>query len=255
MKKWIDLNCDLGESYGRFKVGNDEGIMPYITSCNIACGFHGGDPLTIIKTILLATKYNVQVGAHPGFPDLQGFGRRPMKMSADELSACVKYQVAALKSLSESNGIALKHVKPHGALYNVASKDLEFAKVLIEAVKAIDTTLIFVGPSMNVMQDYATSIGVKYASEVFADRHYNEDLTLVSRTESNAMITDDKEAEQQVLDMVVNNEVTTVTGKVKSIKADTICLHGDQPDAVQFAKTLNQALTNKGLTLKAHAEE
>ncbi len=254
MKK-IDLNCDLGESYGRFKIGNDEGIMPYITSCNIACGFHSGDPLTIVKTINLAAKYGVQIGAHPSYPDLQGFGRRPMNMSNEELEACVKYQIAALKSLSESLGQRLKHVKPHGALYNAAAKDLSIARVLISAVKDLDAGLVFVGPAMNEMSAFAASLDVKYASEVFADRRYNDDLTLVNRSHAEAMIINPDDAKKQVLDMCVRNEVTTLSGQQKKIVADTICLHGDQPDAVLFTTTLRQALLDQGLELKAYAND
>lgn len=253
--KRIDLNCDLGESYGRFQVGNDEAIMPYITSCNIACGFHGGDPVTIVKTIELAADHDVQIGAHPSFPDLQGFGRREMVMSAEELAACVKYQVMAVKGLTEAAGQKLKHVKPHGALYNAAAKDLAIAKTLISTVFAIDSELVFVGPAMNKMKDYAEQLGQRYASEVFADRRYNDDLTLVSRGLPEAMITEEEEAEQQVVQMALDQKVTTVSGAIKVIAADTICLHGDQPDAVFFAKRISAALVNGGLTIKAHADD
>ena len=253
--KRVDLNCDLGESFGRSKVGNDEGVMPYITSCNIACGFHGGDPLTIINTIDLAARHGVQIGAHPSYPDLQGFGRRPIDMSKEELEACVKYQIAALKSLSESLGQRLVHVKPHGALYNAAAKDLSIAQVLISAVRDIDADLVYVGPAMNEMSAFAASLGVKYASEVFADRRYNDDLTLVNRSHTEAMITDVDDAKHQVMDMCMKHEVETLAGERKKIVADTICLHGDQPDAVVFARTLRHALLDQGLQLKAHADD
>ncbi|MEQ9297215.1 MAG: 5-oxoprolinase subunit PxpA [Cyclobacteriaceae bacterium] len=253
--KRIDLNCDLGESYGRFKVGNDEAIMPYITSCNIACGFHGGDPVTIVKTIDLAASHGVQIGAHPSFPDLQGFGRREMVMSNEELSACVKYQVMALKGLTEAVGQKLRHVKPHGALYNAAAKDLAIAKTLISTVFSLDPELVFVGPAMNAMRGFARDLGQKYASEVFADRRYNDNLTLVSRALPEAMITDEEEAERQVLQMALDQKVTTVTGVEKDITAETICLHGDQPNAVNFARRIRTALIEQGLTIKAHADD
>ncbi len=253
--KRIDLNCDLGESYGRFQIGNDEAIMPYITSCNIACGFHGGDPLTIVKTIELAAGHGVQIGAHPSFPDLQGFGRREMVMSAEELTACIKYQVMAVKGLTEAAGQRLKHVKPHGALYNAAAKDIAIAKTLISTVFAIDPELVFVGPAMNKMKDYARQLGQKYASEVFADRLYNDDLTLVNRALPEAMITEEQEAERQVVQMALDQKVTTISGAVKAISADTICLHGDQSSAVLFAKRISAALLKEGLTIKAHADD
>lgn len=253
--KQIDLNCDLGESYGRFKVGNDEAIMPYITSCNIACGFHGGDPRTIVNTVNLAATHGVQIGAHPSYPDLQGFGRRAMTMSSDELVACVKYQILAVKGLTELAGVTLKHVKPHGALYNAAAKDLDIAKTIISTVYAIDPKLVFVGPAMNVMKEYAQSIGLKYVSEVFADRRYNDDLTLVNRAHPEAMIIDEEAAERQVLQMVSQQTVSTISGSIKPILAETICLHGDQPNAVSFAKSINSALSNKGISIKAYAHD
>lgn len=253
--KNIDLNCDLGESYGRFQIGNDEAIMPYISSCNIACGYHGGDPLTIVKTIELAARHGVQIGAHPSYPDLQGFGRRDMKLSAEELSAAIKYQVMAVKGLTEAAGQQLMHVKPHGALYNAAAKDAELARTVIDTIYSIDPTLILVGPAMNPMRDYALSIGLRYAAEAFADRRYTDDLTLVSRTHPEAMITDDQEAQRQVIDMVLHEKITTVSGTTQNIIADTICLHGDQPNAVAFAQNISKALFLAGVSIQPYAYE
>lgn len=254
MKKYsIDLNCDLGESFGNFKVGNDEAIMPYISSCNIACGYHGGDPSTIEKTIALATKYKVSIGAHPSFPDLQGFGRRYMDVSIRDLTSMVKYQVAALKGMVESAKKRLIHVKAHGALYNAASENDEMAWAFIKAVAAIDNKLIIVGPPVGNMRNISADMGLRYVVEGFSDRNYRPDLTLVSRSREDGMITDSKAAVRQVMGMVVEGKIRDHIGGIHLLQPDTICIHGDQPNAVTFAKTIHAALKDEGYEIKSFA--
>ena len=247
MKKFIDLNCDMGESYYDKKIGNDEKILPYITSCNIACGFHGGDSETISKTILLAIKNNVKIGAHPSFHDIEGFGRRKYNLKKKELESILLYQISALKGMVESFGAKLNHVKPHGALYNMASIDLEIAEIIVSTIKKIDTNLILYGPSMNKWKELSESNGIKYLSEVFSDRNYNDDLTLVDRNLNNAMITDPDISLNHINSMIDLGKVKTISGKLEDIELDTICIHGDQPNALLFARTIYNDLNSKGL--------
>jgi len=235
----IDLNCDMGESYGDNIVGNDEAVMPYITSANIACGFHGGDPLTIEKTIRLALKYGVAIGAHPGYNDLKNFGRQPMILSPDELRASILYQVGALKSMTETLGGKLRHVKPHGAMYNSAASDFDMAMVIAKAVRDIDSSLILVGLSQSELINAAKKVGLAHASEVFADRAYNDDGSLVSRNLPGAVIHDTKVMIDRVIRMVKESVVETVNGKIIPIQADTICVHGDNAVAVEFCAAIS----------------
>lgn len=243
----VDLNCDMGESYGRFQIGNDDEVMKHITSCNIACGYHGGDPLTIRKTILSALKNGVKIGAHPSFPDLQGFGRRKMEIPSGELEAMILYQIAALKGMTEAEGGQLVHVKPHGVLYNMAATDEKLAEVIVRAVRMIDETLILFGPPASKMSEVAVQFGLNYKNEVFADRNYNDDLSLVNRQQKDALITNVNQMFQHVLNMVGQRLVKTVTGKMKSISADTICIHGDQPGAGKIAAYLKMKLIENGI--------
>lgn len=247
MKK-VDINCDMGESYGRFVVGNDKAIMPYISSCNIACGFHGGDPLTIENTIKLALEYNVKIGAHPSYPDLSGFGRRAMHIHQDELKAVLIYQICALKGMTEALGGKLHHVKPHGALYNAACNDDMVAAILCKCVKNIDPDLLIYGSGEN-WKNIAEASNIGFVSEVFADRNYNDDLTLVSRTESHAIITDIEESVDRIRKIIFEKTVSTINGKQFSIDAETICIHGDEPDSVALAKRLNQSLIQDDINI------
>lgn len=247
----IDLNCDLGESYGRFSIGNDTEIMPYISSCNIACGFHAGDPLTIKKTIALALKHRVKIGAHPSFPDLQGFGRRKMNVPQEELLALMQFQIGAMKSMVEIQGGQLHHVKPHGALYNMAAEDPDIAQVIVNAVQSVDENLFLVGPAENAMARIAQQHGISYIAECFADRRYTDDLKLVGRDHLKAMIEDPQEAVRQVLDIVLRQQVSTIDGTVKKITAQTVCIHGDQPKAVDFAKQLHASLVGHDVEIGA----
>ena len=245
----VDLNCDMGESFGAWKMGNDAELMKYVSSVNIACGFHAGDAATIRQTIKLAIERDVAIGAHPSFPDLQGFGRRSMALSAEEVFDVVLYQVAAVKGICNAIGASLHHVKPHGALYNQAARDPKLAKAICKAVCAIDTGLILYGLSGSHLISEAKKGGLVAASEVFADRTYREDGSLTPRTESNALIGETEEAVSQVIQMIRERSVTTTTGDNVSIIAETICIHGDGQHAVEFAKTINQQLQESGITI------
>ncbi len=238
----IDINCDLGEWYGQRNLAIEKAIMPYISSCNIACGFHSGDPLTIEKTILLALEHNVKIGAHPSYPDLQGFGRRNMSLSKDELIACVRYQVSALKGMVEALGGKLHHVKPHGALFNVAAKDKMSAEAIGEAISSIDNSLIWYGLSGSLIEQVAQNYQLIFWHEVFADRKYEDDLSLRSRDLEGAVLHDSKIVVQQVKDFIDKNEVTTYNGLQKTIQADTICIHSDTSGAVELAKGIFKAV-------------
>ena len=242
MTKKIDINCDMGESYYDKKIGNDSKIMPYITSCNIACGFHGGDPNTIKKTIELAIKYDVKIGAHPSFFDLEGFGRRKFDLELNELESIILYQVSALKGITESLGSKLHHVKAHGALYNMACKDDKIARTIVKAVKKLDANLKIYGPSGMKWKIISENNDIKYISEVFSDRNYNDNLTLVDRNKENAMITDSNKALEHILLILNKGKVLTINGNLKKINAETICIHGDQPNALEFAKKIYRSI-------------
>lgn len=251
--KTIDINCDMGESYGRFLIGNDKEIMPYISSCNIACGFHGGDPLTINNTIILALQNNVKVGAHPSYPDLLGFGRRAFNIHQDELMAVLLYQISSVKGMTEALGGKLHHVKPHGALYNAACKDDMIAAIICKCIKRIDPQLFVYGSGTN-WKKIAEDGGIMFVSEVFADRNYNDDLSLVSRSEENALIQNINESIEHAKQMVTQKQVRTINNNLKSIEAETICIHGDEPGAATVAKMLNENLTEAGFVIAAPSE-
>ncbi len=245
----VDINCDMGESYGKKIIGNDDNIMPYISSANIACGFHGGDPLTIEKTIRLALKFGVGIGAHPGYNDLEGFGRRPMSLTNSEMRASILYQVGALKSMTEVLGGKLLHVKPHGALYNEASKNIEIARVLASTIKEIDSSLVLICMSQSQMINAAREAGLRYSSEVFADRGYEDDGSLVSRDKAGAVLHDTNMVIERVLRMITDKVVESVNGKIIPINADTICIHGDNNDAPAFVKGLAEVLKSNGIKI------
>ena len=238
MTKKIDINCDMGESYYDKRIGNDSKIIPYISSCNIACGFHGGDPLTIRKTIELAIKNNVKIGAHPSYFDLEGFGRRKITLDSDELESIILYQVSALKGITESYGIKLHHVKTHGALYNMASIDNNIAETIVQTIKKIDPELKLYGPSKMKWKEISEKHNIKYISEVFSDRNYNDDLSLVDRHNKNSMITDISDCIEHLSRIINQGKVKTINNKLIDIDVDTVCIHGDQPNAFIFAKTI-----------------
>jgi UPF0271 protein len=247
----IDLNCDMGEAFGNYLMPNDDILMDYITSANIACGLHAGDPEVMQHTVAIAIKKGVAIGAHPGLPDLQGFGRRDMKISANEAYQMTVYQVGALYGFVKAAGGKLHHVKAHGALYNMAAKDAGLAKAIVQAVHDFDATLILYALAGSEMVEAAKKIGIVTASEVFADRTYQDDGSLTPRSQSNAMITDEQQSIDQVLMMVNHQQVISANKKTIPLKAETLCLHGDGAHAVEFAKTINQKLKSQGITIKA----
>ena len=247
----IDLNCDMGESFGAWKMGNDAEIMDQISSANVACGFHAGDPTTMRKTVELAISRNVAVGAHPGYPDLQGFGRRSMSLKPEEIFDIVLYQISALKGVCESLGGRLAHVKPHGALYNQAAKDAALADAIARAVQKCDPSLVLFGLSGSYSVIEAEKLGLRTASEVFADRTYQPDGSLTPRTRDNALIETREQAIAQVLQMIGSQTVTAVDGTVVKLKADTICIHGDGPNALEFAAAIRTALAAANIAVRA----
>ena len=240
--KNIDINSDLGESFGAYTMGNDAEVLRYVTSANIACGFHASDPLTMQKAVRLAKEAGVKIGAHPGYPDLVGFGRRELKVSPAELKAMVIYQVGALQAVCKAEGTKLHHVKPHGAMYNMAAKDEKLADAIAEAVVAVDGSLTLMGLSGSCMKAAAEKHGLAFAAEVFADRAYEDDGSLVSRTKPGAMIEDEDLAIRRMLHLLETGTIESGNGKEIRLEADTICVHGDSPKAVLFAKKLREAL-------------
>ena len=238
----IDLNCDMGEG-----CGNDAELMKYISSANIACGFHAGNAETMRTTVRLAMEHDVAIGAHPGYPDPENFGRLAMKLSPKEVFEMVSEQIQALDQLCREAGGVLKHVKPHGALYNQAAKDAELAATIAESVFRFDTKLILYGLSGSFLISEAEKAGLRSASEVFADRTYQPDGSLTSRSLSNALITDDALAVAQALEMIRSQTVTAVTGEKVKIVADTLCIHGDGDHAVDFATAIRKSLAENGV--------
>lgn len=233
----VDINCDLGENYGKRSPNQDALIMPYISSCNIACGFHSGDPVTITKTIELAKQHNVLIGAHPSFPDLQGFGRRYMEMSQQEVKAMVLYQIAALKGMVEAQGLKLHHVKPHGALYNTCAINTSYALAIIDAVEEIDASLKIYGLADSMFGQLANSRDISFCHEVFIDRAYEDNLQLRNRRYLDAVLSHDDAIKQLEL-FVAKRAVRTVSDSIKSLSIDSICIHSDTPDAVEIAKSI-----------------
>ncbi len=253
MTKRIDLNCDMGESFGAWKKGVDEEIMPFITSANIACGFHGGDPDIMRKTVECAARHGVGVGAHPGYPDLSGFGRREMNVSAREARNFVLYQIGALAAFAHPAGARLTHVKAHGALYNQAARDPNLAQALAAAVKEFDPSLIFVGMAGSELIRAGEREGLRVAHEVFADRTYQPDGSLTSRKLPNALIRDAEEAARRVIRMVTEGKVRAENGEDIFVRADTVCIHGDSPVALEFAKTIRRRLQEQGIETQSMA--
>ncbi|TWT24899.1 LamB/YcsF family protein [Planomicrobium sp. CPCC 101110] len=243
----VDLNCDMGESFGAYTMGHDADILDYVTSANIACGFHAGDPATMRKTVQLALDKNVGIGAHPGLQDLVGFGRRNMAISPQEAYDLTLYQIGALSGFVQAEGGRLQHVKAHGALYNMAAKNASLSEAIAEAVYKIDPELVLFGLSGSEIIKAGRNIGLRTASEVFSDRTYQPDATLTPRTQSNALITDPNTAISQVVRMVKENKVQTVENEDIEIQADTICIHGDGATALDFAVEISKTLRGTGI--------
>lgn len=245
MRKSIDLNCDMGEGYD-----TDALIMPYISSVNIACGYHAGDESTIQQTIELALKQNVAIGAHPSYPDKENFGRKEMDMNLDEVFSVVFIQIQLVKSIAEKMGTKIHHVKPHGALYNAAAVKPELASAIVRAIKSIDENLILYGLPNSELEKAALKNGVGFAAEVFSDRTYTDEGMLTPRTDPNAMIVDAESAIHQVFQMIKQGTVLSTNKKIIQIKADTICIHGDGQHAVEFAEKINVSLSNNNILIQ-----
>jgi len=247
--KRIDLNWDMGESYGAWKMGADAEVMPHISSANIACGFHGGDPATIRKTVRLAIDHGVTIGAHPSLPDIQGFGRSVMKISPQEMYDLVVYQAGAVEGFARAAGSRLHHIKCHGALYNMAANDEGLSDAMARAAKDLGAMLYVLSKSKNY--EVAKRLGVRVCGEVFADRGYSDDGTLAPRDKPGGMVEDPDQAVAQALAMVEEGYVTSLSVKRVPVAADTLCLHGDQPGAAAFARALRKAFAERNITVAA----
>jgi UPF0271 protein len=250
MKTSIDLNCDMGESFGPWTMGTDEALLDSITSASIACGFHAGDPGTMRRTVQLALARGVAVGAHPGLPDLVGFGRREMAITPEEAYSLTVYQIGALMAFVRAEGGTMQHVKPHGALYNMAAQRAELAEAIASAVHDVDPTLILVGLAGSQLIRAAERAGLRTAGEAFADRRYQADGSLMQRSRSHAVITDPAEAVAQVVEIVGSGRVIDVEGGHLAINAETICIHSDTPGAAEFARQVRARLEAEGIEVK-----
>ncbi|HEX8042686.1 5-oxoprolinase subunit PxpA [Candidatus Deferrimicrobium sp.] len=247
----IDLNCDMGEGFGRYDIGQDAELMPLISSANVACGFHASDPSTMHRTVKLAKEYDVAIGAHPSFPDLVGFGRREMAASPAEIRDDVMYQVGALLAFCKAEGVPLRHVKPHGALYNLAARDHHVAMAIAAAVHSVDPALYLVGLCGSAMEAAAGEAELKFAGEAFADRQYRKDRRLVSRREHGAVLADPEVVAERVVRMVRDGEVTAVDGTGISIDPKTVCVHGDTPGAVALLRAIRRRLEGEKIGVKS----
>ena len=247
----VDLNSDLGESFGSWTMGHDEALMTSITSANIACGFHAGDPSVMRRTIRLAKRHGVAVGAHPGFPDLVGFGRREMQLATGEVEDLVLYQLAALAGVAAAEGVRLQHVKAHGALYNMAARDGALAKAIARAVAAFDRTLVLLGLPNSALLREGEAAGLRVAAEVFADRSYEADGSLTPRRVPGSVIQDPAQVVTRAVDMVRTGQVSATNGAVVRLRSDTICLHGDTPGAADLARQIRVALEGNGIQVAA----
>ncbi len=247
----VDLNSDLGESFGNYTLGMDDKIIPLITSANVACGYHASDPLVMEKTIAMAKEAGIRVGAHPGFPDLMGFGRRNMSVSPAEAKAYTLYQLGALDAFCRVHGMKMQHVKPHGAFYNMAAGDYELSKAICGAIAEYDESLIVLALSGGELAHAAKDMGLRTALEVFADRAYEEDGSLVNRRKEGAMITDEEIAISRVIRMIKEKKVAAVTGKDIPIQADSVCVHGDGARALAFVQRIRETLTKEGIEIRS----
>src|SRR5262245_35832496 len=250
MSARVDLNCDMGESFGAYRIGADDDVFPFITSANVACGFHGGDPTVMRTTLSKARERGVAVGAHPGFPDLIGFGRRNMDVTPDDAYDLVVYQVGALMGFARAAGIELQHVKAHGALYNMAAAKPELAAAIARAVRDVDRQLVLFGLPGSHLISEGKSAGLRTAGEAFADRNYMSDGSLVSRKRADAQVHDADEAVRRAIRMIRDGVVTPVDGDDIRIDVETICIHGDGPHAAEFARRLRSEFEASGIAVK-----
>ncbi len=251
----VDMNADLGESFGAYTIGADETLMRLVTSANIACGFHAGDPSVMERTVALAAEAGTAVGAHPGYPDLQGFGRRHVGMTLGEIRAMLIYQIGALRGFCAARSVPLRHVKLHGALYNEAAVDRDLARTVCQAVRDVAPEVSVFCLSGSVMLSEAERAGLRAASEVFADRAYNDDGTLVSRKTPGSVLHDAEAVARRVVGMVRDGAVESVNGNRVPLRADSICVHGDNAAAVELARRVREALEAEGVAVKAFGAE
>lgn len=240
----------MGESFGAYTIGGDEHLMKYVTSTNIACGFHAGDPMVMDKAVRLAKEHHAAVGAHPGYPDLMGFGRRKMALSFDEVKTYMKYQIGALMAFTQSYGMKLQHVAPHGALGNLCQYDRETSRAICEAVCEIDPSVMIFYCAGAVLGEEAEKLGLKTAAEIFVDRAYMDDLSLVPRKMEGAMITDEDYAIERCVRMIKEGRVTSITGKELEVRGDTLCVHGDGPKAFAFVEKIRDTFEKEGILIK-----
>jgi UPF0271 protein len=245
----VDLNADVGESYGAYVVGDDDALFASLTSASVAAGFHAGDPRVLRRTIRLARQHGVSIGAHPGFPDLAGFGRREMHLSTDDAEDMVLYQIAAVAGVAQSEGVRLQHVKPHGALYNMAAADPGLAAAIARAVRAFDASLILYGLPGSALLEAGRAAGLRVAAEAFADRAYQRDGTLAPRSMSRSVITEASAVVPRAIRMVAEGVVTAIDGTTVPIAAETLCVHGDTPGAGKLAASLRSGLEAAGITV------
>ena len=251
----IDINSDLGESFGAWSMGDDDAMLDIVTSANVACGFHAGDPAGILRTLKAAAAKNVTIGAHVAYPDKVGFGRRNMDLASDELTADVIYQIGALQGLAKAAGTSVRYVKPHGALYNTIAHDRRQAMAVIEAIRAIDPTLVLVALAGSTLIELARSEGLQCVAEAFADRAYTPQGTLVSRREPGAVLHDPELVAQRMLRLVQSGFIEAIDGSLVRIEADSICVHGDSPAAVEMARELRRVLEHANTSLQPFVGE
>lgn len=251
--KRADLNCDMGESFGAYTIGADEAVMSSITSANIACGYHGGDPGVMRRTVCLARDAGVAIGAHPGFPDLQGFGRRDLRLTPQDAEDMVLYQIGALASIARAEGVELAHVKPHGALYNMAVRDRSLADAIARAVVAIDSPLVLFALPNSELARAGAALNLRVALEGFADRAYEADGALTPRSRAGAVIHDLEIVAQRAVRLIVDGEVVATDGSILTMQVDTICVHGDTPGAERLARAIRAGLERAGVTVAAIA--
>lgn len=249
MIETIDINCDMGESFGNYKLGNDEAIMPYISSCNIACGFHAGDPLVISRTMEHAIRTKVAIGAHPSYPDLQGFGRRSMQLSAPELEAFIIYQVSAILGMAKALGGKVSHVKPHGALYTDMASSEHISEIFVRSVIKTDPALSITGLAGSATESVAKEAGVEFRAEFFADRNYDNEGRLVSRKAENAVLESPQIIAQRVLNFLTSGKIKSVHEEMVTINARTICIHGDHAQSLAIAKAIHTTLDEAGIRI------
>lgn len=246
----IDLNSDLGESFGRYTIGLDDQIIPLVSSANIACGQHAGDPMVMRDTVKMAAEAGVAIGAHPGYPDLQGFGRRDLRLSPDEAYTYMLYQIGALQAFCVAQGVRLAHVKPHGQLYNHAAADPELAAAVAQAVRDVDDRLVLVGLANSALVEEGRKQGLVTAEEFFADRNYTDEGRLLNRNDPAALIRSEEEAIERVKNAIRDGAVLSISGKLVDLHPDTLCVHGDSPAALAFISRIRQTLEDGGITIE-----